>query len=53
MILSPNRSHFGGSCADLAKAPPGELCMTKFRHLIWMMTAAFGLMLSAQQSYAK
>ena len=27
--------------------------MTKFRHLIWMMTAAFGLMLSAQQSYAQ
>src|ERR1700730_18164174 len=27
--------------------------MTKFRHLIWMMTAAVGLMLSAQQSYAQ
>ena len=27
--------------------------MTKFRHLIWMMTAAVGLMLSASHSYAQ
>src|SRR4051794_5773759 len=32
---------------------PGELCMTKFRHLTWMMFAAFGLTLSATQSYAQ
>jgi lipoprotein-anchoring transpeptidase ErfK/SrfK len=36
-----------------AKAPPGELCMTKFRHLIWTMAAAAGLMLSASQSFAQ
>src|SRR5882757_3749238 len=53
MILSPNRLHFGGSCADLAKAPQGELCMTKFRHLIWMTIATAGLILSAPQSHAQ
>ena len=27
--------------------------MTKFRHLIWMLIAAAGLMLSASQSHAQ
>jgi len=31
----------------------GELCMIKFRHLIWTMIAAAGLMLSASQSFAQ
>src|SRR5450755_2040221 len=33
--------------------PRGEFCMIKFRHLIWMMTVAAGLMLSAPQSFAQ
>src|ERR1700724_701979 len=32
---------------------PGESCMTKFRHLIWMAIATAGLMLSASQSFAQ
>src|SRR6202161_845268 len=31
----------------------GEICMIKFRHLIWTMVAAAGLMLSASQSFAQ
>src|SRR5712672_3450048 len=31
----------------------GEFWMTKFRHLIWMMIAAAGLMLSLSQSFAQ
>jgi len=31
----------------------GESWMTKFRHLIWMMIAAAGLMLSVSQSFAQ
>src|ERR1700730_7930685 len=34
-------------------APQGELCMTKFRPLVWMMVATAGLILSASQSYAQ
>src|ERR1700735_3463326 len=31
----------------------GEICMIKFRHLIWTIVAASGLMLSASQSFAQ
>src|SRR5258706_16362048 len=31
----------------------GESWMTKFRHLIWMVVAAAGLILSVSQSYAQ
>src|SRR4051812_49079928 len=31
----------------------GELCMTRFRHLNWMMIAAIGLILSISHSYAQ
>jgi hypothetical protein len=30
-----------------------EVCMIKFRHLIWMTIAAAGLMLSVSQSFAQ
>jgi lipoprotein-anchoring transpeptidase ErfK/SrfK len=43
---------FDGS-ADLADAPEESFPMTKFRHLIWMMIAAGGLVLSAPQSEAQ
>src|SRR5258705_258066 len=53
MILSPNRSNFGGSCTDLALAPTRRVLMAKFRHLIWMVIAAVGLMLSVSPSLAQ
>src|SRR5258708_2043634 len=37
----------------IRKRPMRSASMTKFRHLIWMATAAVGLMLSISQSYAQ
>jgi lipoprotein-anchoring transpeptidase ErfK/SrfK len=37
----------------LADVPQESIAMTKFRHLIWMMIAASGLVLSAPQSQAQ
>src|ERR1700720_3755082 len=53
MILSPNRSHFGGSCAFGGNAHEESFAMTKLRHLIWMLIAAIGLILSASHGYAQ
>src|SRR5665213_279365 len=33
--------------------PTGEICMTKFRHLIWIMTAAIGLTFSVSPGLAQ
>jgi lipoprotein-anchoring transpeptidase ErfK/SrfK len=38
---------------DLAGPPHGEIRMTKFRHLIWTMAAAAGLLLSIAPGYAQ
>src|SRR5258705_2475751 len=52
MILSPT-AHTLADHAHLATRPEESSAMTKFRHLIWMVIAASGLVLSAPLSQAQ
>jgi len=46
-LIWPKRQPIG------QRANKESSAMTKFRHLIWMLIAATGLILSASQSYAR